>query len=223
MSRVITVTVGPMAAASATNISASHSYGAAGNLTLDGSTVTGGVAILDQPRRVLITSAGNDSSVTFTVYGTDWNNQSTSEALVGASGAPGSVFTKTDFKTVTRIAISGASASTVTVGTNSTASTRPVLLDPFGFARVSQQVDASGGTVTASIENTLDDFIGIGEPPAMSFANASWVADTTLGTLTTAGATISSMASTPLFTRATITNTATSIRYTVFQPASPSI
>lgn len=217
MSRPINVSVGPLASASANNIALSQSPAGAGNLTLAGSTVVNGVAILDTPRRILITSGGNDSATTFTIYGTDWNGQTTSESLLGSSG--GTVFTKTDFGTVTRVSISAASGGTVTVGTNTIASSRPILLDPFGYAQLTQQVVVTG-TITAGVENTLDDFIGFGEPAAVAFTGVTWIPDGSLGTPVTSNQ--STVSSVPLFTRITMTAGTGSARYTVIQPASPS-
>lgn len=58
-----------LAAASVNAIAQSQSLGAAGNVTLNGATASGGLATLDTQRRVLITSAGNDSGISFTVFG----------------------------------------------------------------------------------------------------------------------------------------------------------
>lgn len=151
--RPVTVSVGPLANASATNIGASQtapgvqalvlngsladetanniaqsqSPGAAGNLTLNGSLVTGGVAYIGPSyqatgypmRRVYITSAGDDSGVTFTVTGTGAGPTGfygVSETVTGADTS--TVSTTKTFYTVTSIAISGASAAAVTVGVN---------------------------------------------------------------------------------------------------------
>jgi hypothetical protein len=93
-----TVTVGPLAASSANNIStsqaaagagthqitlngttsdfvtntvcASQTPAGAGNLTINGTTAINGVAFLGAAKHVTINSAGNDSGVTYTVTGT---------------------------------------------------------------------------------------------------------------------------------------------------------
>lgn len=153
--QAITVTVGPLAAASANNIALSQTTSGAANLTINGSLASGGVATLDTPRHVLITNIGNDSGVTFTVYGTWFNGQSISETLQGTSGS--TVATTLDFATVTRIAASGStSVSGVTVGTNGVAGSRWMRLDDFAPAQVSVQVDVSG-TVNYTVQTTLDD------------------------------------------------------------------
>lgn len=151
----ITISVGPLAAASANNIATSQTVTGAADVTLNGSLVSGGVAVLDKPRRVLITNVGNDSAVTFTVYGTWMNGQSISETVQGTSGS--TVATTLDFATVTRIATSGStSASGITVGTNGVAGSNWCRLDDFAPAIWSIQVNASG-TVNYTVQITLDD------------------------------------------------------------------
>ena len=114
MGRPITVQVGPLASASATKLSTSQkSAGSpivlngaagvasansictsqtpsgAGALTLDGSTVSGGVANLGSMAYVYITSAGNDSGRTFSVSGYGYNASggpyAISETVTGAN------------------------------------------------------------------------------------------------------------------------------------------
>jgi hypothetical protein len=153
--QAITVTVGPLASASANNIALSQTTAGAANLTLNGSTVTSGVAVLDEPRQVLITNVGNDSALTFTVYGTWIGGQTISETVQGTSGS--SVATTLDFATVTRVAVSGAtSVSGVTVGTNGVAGSRWVRFDDFAPGQITVQGDVSG-TVNYSVQTTLED------------------------------------------------------------------
>ena len=52
-------------------ISTAATLSEAGNLTINGALASGGSVTFDQPRNVIITSAGNDSGDTFTVTGTD--------------------------------------------------------------------------------------------------------------------------------------------------------
>lgn len=118
--RPISVTLGSLAAASANNIALSQTLAAAGPVTLNGSTVTAGVAVLDQARLVLITSAGDDHLITFTVTGLNRWNQVISETITG--GAIAAVATTNAFATVTKILSSGATAAAITVGTNSVTS-----------------------------------------------------------------------------------------------------
>jgi hypothetical protein len=151
----ITVTVGPLDAADDNGIAESQTTAGAANLTLDGVLVTGGVAILDTPRQVIVTSGGNDTGVTFTIYGTTYGGQSVSEAITGASG--GASATKTDFATVTRVAASGAtSVSGVIVGTNAKAGSRWVRMDSWAFPQTVVQVNVNG-TADFTVQTTMDD------------------------------------------------------------------
>lgn len=125
------------------------------------STVTvgnSGLATLDVGRRIIITSGGNDTGVTFTLSGTDWYGDPISEAITGVSG--GAASSVLSYKTVTSIATSGAVATTVTVGTNTVADSPWARFDDFGaMAPVSIQCDVNGGTPStgATVSQTLDD------------------------------------------------------------------
>jgi hypothetical protein len=148
-----------LVAASVNTIAQSQSLGAAGNLTLNGSAASGGVATLDTQRRVLITSAGNDSGISFTVFGATDSGTAIQETVTGANA--GAVATNQDFATVTLVAASGATASTVQVGTNSTGSTRWLLTDQ----HLTPGNISLGGTVSGSVtyvaEYTYDDFLNL--------------------------------------------------------------
>ena len=99
---------------STTAICASQALGAAGSLRINGTLASGGVATLAEAQIVTITSAGNDSGITFTITGKDPDGTVISQAVTGANaGAAVSTFY---FKTVTGIVTSGAVATTVTVG-----------------------------------------------------------------------------------------------------------
>ena len=149
--RPITVTVGPLAAASANNIALSQTPGAAGPLTLNGSLVVGGVAILDNPRRILITTA--DTTHTFTITGLSPTGTVLTESFLVVGGAS---FSTLDYAKVTSIVISAAASGAITVGTNGIASTPWVRLDDFAPAPVGIQCNVTG-TVNYTVQSTLDD------------------------------------------------------------------
>lgn len=115
-------------------------------LNLNGSLVSGGVATLDCPRRIIIASTGSDSSIVFTITGTTWNDRLLSEAMTGTG------YTNFDFKTVTSITVSGNTAGNITVGTNQVASTQWVPLDicqvPFNVAVYAMVSSDFTGTYT---------------------------------------------------------------------------
>jgi hypothetical protein len=147
------VSVGPLASAVADNICASQTP-SAGPLTLNGSTVAGGVAILDVQRRVLITCAGNESTRTFTVTGTNWSGSPISQTVNGVSGT--SVATTISFKTVTSVTISGNAAGAITVGTNDVADSPWVRFDDWAPNYISVNCSVTG-TVNYSVQTSLDD------------------------------------------------------------------
>ena len=148
-----------VSAAVANGIAASQSLGAAGNLTINGSLASGGVATLSsancRARRVIITSAGNDSASTWTITGTDaWGNTQ-SEIVAGGNAVV--VSSVRDYATVTRIRGSGTTASTVTAGTSTVASTEWRVVDIFRENFNLGIITAVVGSVNYNVESTNDD------------------------------------------------------------------
>ena len=139
----------------ADGIATSQSLAGAGSLTLDGALTSGGSATLDYARQVSITSAGNDSGITFTVTGTDYNDKALAETITGGNVA--AVETTGYFKTVTDIAASGATAANVTAGTVDEASSHIVPLNS-GYSDVAATlaVDLTG-TINFTLQQTFDD------------------------------------------------------------------
>ena len=97
-------------------ICASQALGAAGSLTINGALATSGVALWnrDTGQIVTVTSAGNDSGITFTITGADPDGTSITQTITGANA--GAAVTTYFFTTVTSITASGAVATTVKVG-----------------------------------------------------------------------------------------------------------
>jgi hypothetical protein len=157
-----------LGAASANSVALAQTLGAAGAVTLNGASVVAGVARLDTQRRVIITSAGDDSGVTFTVTGTNQAGMVITDSFPGA--AIGAAQSNLDFLTVTGIRASGATSS-ITVGTNTTGSSQWFMpnyhLTPF----VLDIESTVAGAVTYSIETTMDDFF---TPPNQ--ASVQWPA-----------------------------------------------
>ena len=218
--RSIIVECGPYAAPSATNIRTASSVAAAGAVVLNGSTVTttttgntySGTAItvtvatLDKPRRVLFTSAGNDSGITFTITGTDWNNNPVSEVLTGANAT--TAYTQYDYKTVTSIVASGASAGTVSIGTNGVASSRPVFLDTYADSSTYIQTDTGGSsaityTIQLSGDNPNNAQIGMGSD---TYSNARWINSGTAALVNATTAVNANQAGVPNMIRCLISN-----------------
>ena len=102
-------------AADSNGIGESQSAVDAANLDIDGVLTADGVATLDIPRHVSITSDGDDSPRTFTVTGTDRYGATLTESIVGPNATTANG-TK-NFKTVTSIHINGATTGNITMGT----------------------------------------------------------------------------------------------------------
>lgn len=168
--RPIVIAVGPLASASATNIRTASSIAGAGAVTLNGTAVTGGVATLDTQRRVLFTSAGNDSGITFTISGTNNNGDLISETLAGGNAV--AVYTVLDYKTITSVTASGASAGNVSIGTNGVAGSPWAMMDPWAYAPVAAQINVTG-TVNYTLQQTLDDPNDPTNP--VTPANVTWI------------------------------------------------
>lgn len=152
--RPITVTVGPLAAASANAICLSQTPAAAGALTLNGALVSGGIATLDTARRVLITCAGNESAKTFTLTGTSASGNTQTETIAGPNATTAQ--SVLDYKTITSLTISAAAANAITVGTSGVASSYWVALDSWAMPQVAIQCTVSG-TVNYTVQQTLDN------------------------------------------------------------------
>lgn len=145
-----------MAAASATAVALAQTIGAGGgNVVLNGGAVVNSVAVLDTQRRVIITSAGNDTAVTFTVYGFNDSGQAITDSFAGAN--TGVAVSNLDFKSVTRVQASAATFS-ITIGTNTTGSS-PWSMPSYHVGAFYLEIDVLiSGSVTYSIERTHDDF-----------------------------------------------------------------
>lgn len=129
-----------------------------------------GSIALDKPRRILITTGGVDTGITYTVYGTDRAGNPISEAVTGPSTS--TAYTNQDFATVSRVTTSGASASTVTIGTNGVASSAWVRFDEWAMPQIGIQLTASG-TVNYTLQQTLDDPNDPTNPVAS--ASVTWI------------------------------------------------
>ena len=86
----------------------------AGNLLINGALAAAGVATFGEQQRVTLYSAGNLSTLTFTVYGTTRAGDSISEDIAGPNTV--TVPITANIKTVTRVAVDGAVGTNVIVG-----------------------------------------------------------------------------------------------------------
>lgn len=145
-----------LAAAQANNVTVSQAGVANTPLSINGSATASGVATFDTQRRVIVTSVGSDSGVTFNIFGTREGGIPIREGLVGAVGTVAQ--SNLDFLTVTGIVPTAATAGAVTVGTTTVGSSPYQLpnmyLTPFN---IDVGVTVSG-TVNFTVEYTYDDF-----------------------------------------------------------------
>ena len=143
-----------LVAASANNIAVSQSPGA-GAITLNGSTVTGGVATLDTQRRILITSGSSDAGITFTVNGTNGAGFPISDTFAGGATTAQS---NLDFKTVTSVTHTGSVASTITIGTNGVGSSLWQIVNWNAYPpNIAVAVQLVSGAANFTVEHTYDD------------------------------------------------------------------
>ena len=137
---------------------------AAGPLTLNGPLMNIGLqlSLLDSPRRIQISSSGNDAGIFWTVTGKlrpEMNSIVVSENVQGANGVP--VWTINDFATVTSIVGSGPTAGTVQAGTNGIASGPWVVMSGFMVApMITLAAFVLSGTPTYQVDYTVDDVFG---------------------------------------------------------------
>jgi hypothetical protein len=148
-----------LAVNSADSIATSQSPGA-GAITLTAAIVTidtASVANSAIGRRVLITSGGDDSSITFTVYGTNSGGSKISDTFAGA--AIGTAQSNLDFVSVTKITHTGSVAGTFTAGTSTVGSSPWLTLNwhATSIMNVAFAVEVVSGSVTYSMEYTYDD------------------------------------------------------------------
>ena len=196
--RPITVTVGPLASASATAIYTAQTP-TAGALTLNGALVSGGVATLDKPRRILITTAADETSRTFTITGTNWSGQTWGETITGVNATTAQ--SVLDYATVTSIVISGNAAGNVSVGTSGVASSPWVRLDHWASPEAAIQATVTG-TVNYTIQQTIQDPNSPTDPVSPSLL--SWKSSTDTNVVNATATAQSSYSIIPTFARVTL-------------------
>jgi len=152
--RAISVSVGPLASAANNNIATSQTLAAAGALNLNGTLASGGVATLDTPRRILIHSTGNDTSLTWTIVGTNWAGNAISETIAGANN--GDAAPVLDYLTVTSITGNKAAAANVYVGTTTIAASPWVRFDEWAMPAAGAQFQVTG-TANFTFQASNDD------------------------------------------------------------------
>jgi len=157
-----------LAAAAVAAICAAQTTAGAGNLVINGSLASGGVATLASQQVLGVTSAGNLSAVNFTITGTDDQGRVISQTIAGPNA--NTVQTTLNYRTVTQIAVSAAVGTNVTVDTLQIGASTEVPLDQYitNF-NVSIAVEVTG-TVNYTVQYTFDDIFG-GAPGAFNWIN----------------------------------------------------
>lgn len=146
------LTLGAPIASDDDGIMVSSSPGA-GALTFGGALVSGGQAVFDSPRNVIITSGGNDSGITFTITGKDEYGNTMIETITGAN--TGIAAGKKAFAVVTTTPTkSGSAAGTVKIGTGDVLGL-PVFLPGTAAAFILKELQdgavATAGTAVAGV------------------------------------------------------------------------
>lgn len=157
------------------------------SVTLDGALTSGGTftSADGMGRIIIITDLGADdqSGATYTITGTDANDQAISENLTGP-GASATVASTKFYKTVSSITIaSPAAGSTVDIGTRGTtlsARGKAYVLDHLSPEPAQVALDVTG-TCNVDVLITFDSLMD----STTSIDNANWVADANLAGETT--------------------------------------
>lgn len=169
---------------SANNIATTTGNGAnTTTVTLNGARSSGGIAYLSPAQSVVIVSSGNDSGATITVTGLAADNYTAQSETITGSNASRTATTKI-FGQVNSVVLSAGSAGTISVGTNGTA----VNLQPRKIVLTSSGVDTGVNfTITGTDVNNA--------PQSEVLAGASATAATsvlvykTVSSITASGAT----------------------------------
>lgn len=170
-----------LTAPDADGVAASQTPAGAGDLTLDGALASSGTVTLSLPTRIEITSASNISNRTLTITGTGPDDRALVEEITGPNAT--TVTTTGYFKTITQIAISGAAAGALTVGTADEVLVRIVNLDYVGVKRPAAISVIITGTINYTVEHTLDNIYS----NDIGYSNGNWLPHLTLASKTTSG------------------------------------
>lgn len=183
--KTVTLNLAP-ATLDADGISANTSS-AGTSVALDGVLVSGGVFTSSDGLGRIITIGDSDtdtqSDVTFTIVGTDTNDDAISDTITGPGSGATVVSTKF-FKTVSSITVSAAQGGTekVNVGTINTTLSAVSEVVPLNFySRDAAVVSVDiGGTINFTIQQTFDSILEVKD----SSGNISWEDVTALASKT---------------------------------------
>jgi hypothetical protein len=165
-----------LVAAAVGAICAAQTTAGAGNLLINGSLASGGVATMAAQQILGITSTGNLSAINFTVTGTDDQGRVISQTIAGPNNS--TVQTTLNYRTVTQIAVSAAVGTNVTVDTLQIGASTEVPLDLYITEFNVNLVVEVIGTVNYTVQYTFDDVFG-GAPGPFNWINHSQLTNQT--------------------------------------------
>lgn len=155
MANPVTVSL-TLASPISNGIALNQTLGSAASVTINGTLATASVATMDVARRVALTSAGNDAAINWILVGTDRNGNPQTETFAG--GVSVATYSQYDYKTITAIRSSGATAAGITAGTNGVGST-PWFCKEFGsMGTLGVAIYMATANVNVgNFETTMDD------------------------------------------------------------------
>ena len=151
-------------------VASAQSLSAASDITLNGALIVGGkwASAEHSGQKLVITSVGVDSGITFTAYGKDAERHTVTASSVGGSAS--AVTLSTYFSEITRIAASGATAATITAGFSGAAST-PAFIPNFRSENFTAALaEIVTGTINGTCQHTFDDVFST----AWTAVNGTW-------------------------------------------------
>lgn len=187
--------------------SISTSAATSGNVTV-GTNGTAVIASAGTGRQVLVTSGGSDAGITFTVTGTNVSGKPLTETFAGGASTATSV---NYFQSVTSVTASGASASTVTVGTNQVGATEPICLAGWTQAPTALQVVLTG-TANFTVQQTLTQNYN-----AVENSEVTWFSHPDSALAAASASAQGNYAYAPTFTRLKVNTGTGALTYTVMQ------
>lgn len=137
----------------ADGLAAAQAVAAAGNLTLNGALIVGGVFTGDFARQISITSDGADNGRTFTLTGTDADGKTQTEDVTGPNTA--TVESAKYFKTITSIAVDDACAGNISSGTVDEFVTNTIPINSYNSDPATVVIEGITGTIDVSVDETF--------------------------------------------------------------------
>lgn len=137
----------------ADGIAEAQAVAAAGNLSLNGALIVGGIFTGDYARQIGITSDGADNGRTFTITGTDADGKAQTEAVTGPNAT--TVESTKYFKAITSIAVDDACAGNISVGTVDEFVTNTIPIETHNSDAATVSIERLSGTIDLSIEESF--------------------------------------------------------------------